>query len=163
MQRSLTALSILLLAFPAAAQVYRCDSDGVPTFSDRPCHPDAVEYQPEGGLSFIVPDAALPELAESAQAFIRQRREELAERRRPPTPPPRAATQPPAPTSTVLVPWPVYPYHGHRPKPHGPPAPSPRPPSDSRYSALNGPILGTRRDGRTLYAEDRNHRGDRRR
>lgn len=145
--RIAAAATLLLGASVGAEDVYRCDVDGVETFSDRPCGPDAHRHDEQGGISFIEPDENLPALAEAAQSFIRERRERLARRHR------RTATTPPAPVAsssaerdTIFVPWPVRPHRGkdRGRRPHR--SPPPVVADNDRYSPLNGPILGTRRE-----------------
>lgn len=148
--RSLAAITALLFALPAAAQIYRCETDGVAAFSDRPCGPDAIQHSGGYGVSFVTPDENLPALAESARAFIRKRRERLARERRP-APPYRAQSAAGQPaTRTVYVPWPVIDrkrHGGHRRDRQPLPSPAPgRGEDKGAFSPLSGPILGTRRD-----------------
>lgn len=150
-ERCLITIVALLFALPVGAQIYRCEADGVIAFSDRPCGPDPSVYSQAAGISFVTPDENLPAIAEATQAFIRARREQLArenesERRSQPAPTPVPAQQT---IHTVFLPWlhPGLPQHRHR-RGHDrlddtePPVVA----DNDRYSPLNGPILGTRRD-----------------
>jgi len=165
MVRGVVTTLALMLALPAGAQVYRCEVDGVVSFSDRPCGPDSALYTDGGGVSYVTPDENLPALAEAAQEFIRERRERIARRHA------ALLTAPdPGPTverrvETIYVPWAAPPATGHRwHRPRGKHDQETRRPviaGNDRYSPLNGPILGTqpetsmftgrngRRDGRT--------------
>lgn len=142
----MTSIALLATA-SASAQIYRCEVDGVVAFSDRPCGPDSAPYLSTSGVSFVTPDENLPALAEAAQEFIRQRREQLARRARAERPP--SALSPATPAASpqaVYVPWPVS-RHTRHPRPHpGKAGPPPVIAGNDRYSPLNGPILGTRRD-----------------
>lgn len=144
MLRCLPALAALMLALPAGAQIYRCEAAGSVVFSDRPCGPDARAHQPSSAVSYIEPDENLPAQAEAARVFIEQRRERLAQRshtnRRGPLAPAKEALAP----ETVYLPWPAR--HGHHPVRHPRAShPGAARSASERYSALNGPILGTRR------------------
>jgi len=168
-ERCMMATFALLFALPVNAQIYRCEVDGTIEFSDRPCSPDAAAYTQARGVSFVTPDENLPAIRQAAQAFIRERRERMAQS--------RAARQPPAPrraeaagtrTETVFVPWPSVHSRHHRKPPHrarpdhgnAPPAIA----GNDRYSPLNGPILGTRPESavfdprsRPKQRSDQNH------
>lgn len=145
--RVLVVALALLVTLPAAAEVYRCDIDGVVAFSDRPCGPDARRHSGGAGISFVTPDENLSALAEAARTFIRARRARLARRTRPAVPSsPRPGISPRPALQTVYLPWPVHgPAGPHRPGGDGPGTP-PEPADRDRYSPLDGPILGTRRD-----------------
>lgn len=147
------AAAALLVTLPVAAEIYRCDVDGTATFSDRPCGPDSAPHSGDRGvsLSFIQPDENLPALAEATRAFIRERREKMAQRR--PARQQAGASDAPAThprVETVFLPWRA------SSQPHGRQWTKPRPgqsgserpvvAGNDRYSPLNGPILGTRRD-----------------
>ncbi len=148
------AAAALLLTLPLAAEIYRCDIDGTATFSDRPCGPDSTPHSGGRGVSFIEPDENLPALAEAARAFIRERREQMAQRRTAR----KHAPSPPGPSrqarvETVYLPWIAgnvrYSGHGRQRRvPRREPGASERPvvAGNDRYSPLNGPILGTRRN-----------------
>lgn len=143
--RLMLAIVTLLVSVPVPAQIYRCQADGVVAFSDRPCGPDSAQYTSRNGVSFIQPDENLPALAEAAQAFIRERRERLARRERPERPTRTPGPAAPARAETVYIPWPVSRHSRHErhfEQPSGPPEIA----DSNRYSALSGPILGTRRD-----------------
>lgn len=144
---SLRTLFILLLISPAAvadARIYRCESGGVTEFSDRPCSEGARAFEAEP-VSVVVPDEGLPALAEANRRFIEERRRRLAEdrraRQRAPAPP--TIEVHPASRQTVFVPW-VLPDHRRVDRRVGPASPPAG--FEQRYSPLNGPILGTRRD-----------------
>lgn len=140
-----TLFILLLISSTADAddRIYRCESDNVIEFSDRPCseRASAFEAQP---VSVVVPDEGLPALAEANRRFIEQRRRRLVESRRERriTPTPTSVEVRPAPRQTVFLPW-VLPDH-HRVEPIESAPPPER--FQQRYSPLNGPILGTRRD-----------------
>lgn len=148
--RAIVAASLLSLALPGAAEVYRCEIDGVVTFSDRPCGEEATRHTEGGSVSFIAPDENLEAMGEAAQAYIRERREQLARRNKAPAASAAAPEQPPQRLKSAFGPWPVLSRlealergaldqrvgNGERPAN----------PSQERYSPLNGPILGTRRD-----------------
>ncbi|NBB91561.1 MAG: DUF4124 domain-containing protein [Gammaproteobacteria bacterium] len=143
---SLRTIGILLLISTSAvadARIYRCESGGVIEFSDRPCSEGARAFEAEP-VSVVVPDEGLPALAEANRRFIEERRRRLAEdrRRRPSAPSPTPIEIHPPPQQTVFIPW-VLPDHEriHRVEPGTPPEGF-----EQRYSPLNGPILGTRRD-----------------
>ena len=137
----------LVITLPAAAQIYRCQIDGTTAFSDRPCGPDSRPHSAGADISFVTPADNLSALGEAARAFIRQRRERQNDRASNFRPPGIVAIAPTAPArKTVYVPWPIHGHHrsdGHRDRPAVTP---PRPAAPERYSPLNGPILGTRRD-----------------
>jgi len=148
-QRKMMLAATLLLSMPVAAQIYRCEIDGVVTFSDRPCGVDSSVYAGASGVSFVVPDENLPAMAEAARAFIDQRRTELARTRNPVRPSPEArAVERGQMGHKLFLLWPS-PAHGYLyPSKRGRPEPSRAAPlvaDNDRYSPLNGPILGTRR------------------
>lgn len=103
-------LLVFTLAAPAAAQtIYRCESDGVVTFSDRPCAADAVAHAPTARLSVVAPADELDRIAESNRAFIEQRRARLAEARaRVAQTEARPQAREPAVPSLSPVWWPAY-------------------------------------------------------
>lgn len=107
---SATALLVFVLAAPAAAQtIYRCESDGVVTFSDRPCAVDAVSHVPAARLSIVAPADGLDRIAASNRAFIQQRRARLAEARaRAAQAEARPRAREPAVPSRSPVWWPAY-------------------------------------------------------
>lgn len=149
-----------LFALPAAAQIYRCETDGIVTFSDRPCGSNQTLHADAGGVSFVTPDENLPAIAEAAQAFIRERRERLSQRRRE-----RGQSVSPAAEPSnervekVYVPWPTLGSiedrnAGQRNRRNNEDA-WPGNFRDDRYSPLNGPILGTRADSAAFQRRDR--------
>lgn len=150
----------LLFTLPAAAEIYRCETDGVVAFSDRPCGSNQTLHDGGGGVSFIPPDENLPALAEAAQAFIRERRERIANRG---LPRPSSEASPPqssrARAETVYVPWPALAPvddrdsgdRGRRDNVDN----RPGNPGNDRYSPLNGPILGTRPDSAAFDRRNR--------
>lgn len=158
-------LVLALSSGASAGDVYRCDNNGVATFSDRPCGPHPNRHQSSGAISFIAPDDNLPAIADAAQAFIAQRRQALAERRRrqSSTPPAQRGTGPATPVErTVLVPWPV----PSRERPNSHPSRAAVPPElaetirrNRRYAPIGTSLSGSRRS-----APDRDHgQGKRRR
>lgn len=162
--RAIVAAALLSLALPCGAEVYRCEIDGVTTFSDRPCGERSTRHAESGNVSFIAPDENLPALGEAAQAFIRQRREQLARRNQPPEASPTDPGQAPRKrVETVYVPWPSSgPFDalgGQRVDQRVGNGKRPSNPGQERYSPLNGPILGTRRDS---AAFERRNNADRR-
>lgn len=141
--RILMACMLLGLSSAALGEVYRCEAGEVIEFSDRPCNGETALHEVERGISLVPADADLARLAEANKRFIEARRERLADRREQAAAEPQAgeaaeAAEPPV--HTVLIPF--------RPPRHGRPVPRPEPTPetarDRRYSALNGPILGTR-------------------
>jgi hypothetical protein len=71
------ALAIAFGWQPAAAQthpgrtLYRCTVGGVTTFSDRPCEPDAVPYEPDTSrVSTYTPPPASPATHSAAQPRV---------------------------------------------------------------------------------------------
>lgn len=168
--RSVIAAVLLPLALPCAAEVYRCEIDGVTTFSDRPCGESATRHVGGKGISFVTPDENLPALAEAAQAFIKERRERLARRNERPEAPPQASTQAPRErVETVYFPWPSRDMFDadRRQTPDQRVGNGVRPPNPAqeRYSPLNGPILGTSPDSAAFERRnaDRNRHANRRR
>lgn len=159
--RPASILAALLLFSTASAQIYQCEQDGAPVFSDRPCGEDARSYEPAAHVSYVVPDETLPALAESARAFIAERRSRLARLRRSAlNPPEEQRTGRPAQT-VIQTPWlnPHRAWHHRRHRYLS--ADAPDRPGSTRYSALNGPILGTR--GRAPYRVTLSGGGDRER
>lgn len=151
----------VLLALPAAAEVYRCETDGVIAFSDRPCGSNQTLHAGGKGISFVVPDESLPAIGEAAQAFIRERRERIANRSLPR--PSSEAPFPPQPfdgrAETVYVPWPALApvddrNFGNRDRRDNVDT-RPGNPGNDRYSPLNGPILGTRPNSAAFERRDR--------
>jgi|GEM_PF-2554761 len=140
-----SALLVVALALPglADAEIYRCQHQGVVEFSDLPCDHRAVVHDLPP-ISVVVPDPGLPQLAASSRAFIDARRASLADRkRRQPTPtPPAGVVEPRTEPQTVFVPWPVLPPRRADDRSRGIEQTWPT----QRYSALHGPILGTRRN-----------------
>jgi hypothetical protein len=118
---AVAAMLVFALAAPAAAQtIYRCESDGVVTFSDRPCAADAVSHAPTARLSVVAPADELDRIAESNRAFIEQRRARLAEARaRAAQAEPRSRAREPAVRSPSPVWWPAY-RNDAAPAPSGP-------------------------------------------
>lgn len=166
MVRGVATTLALVLALPLGAEVYRCEVDGVASFSDRPCGPDSALYTDAGAVSYIAPDENLPALAEAAQAFIRKRRERIARRN---TVQPAPQAQPGAverQVETVLVPWMASSAHGYRwhRKPGRNPGNFDRPTiaGNNRYSPLNGPILGTRPESAAFAGKNAPRDGRRR-
>jgi hypothetical protein len=153
-RRLLNALPLLMTALPAAAEVYRCEHDGLIEFSDRPCNGDSRPHEGGDRLSIIEPDPHLDQAAQRARELIRARRERLAERTRAPAP---AADAPEADRgieagTAVFFPygfWHRDPFADH----HRPQLPDRSRPvlPEPRYSPLSGPILGTDRSEGTLY------------
>lgn len=161
--RCTMATAALLFALPLYAQIYRCESGGTVAFSDRPCGPDSALHTPRGKVSYVAPDENLPAIAEATQAFLRERRARAAQRRAA-----RQADSSPAPGSThttvetVFLPWPSPSARHHRHlwdrTRHGD---DPAPPviaGNDRYSPLNGPILGTRRNSAAFNKRSRAER-----
>lgn len=165
-QQILLSAVSLLLTLPAAAEIYRCETDGVVAFSDRPCGSNQTLHDGGAGVSFVPPDENLPALAEAAQVFIRERRERIAKRG---LPRPSSEASPLRPSEaraeTVYIPWPALApvddrdsgNRGRRDNVDTRPAN----PGNDRYSPLNGPILGTRPnsaafDRRNRDRDDRN-------
>jgi hypothetical protein len=66
---NLTGL-LLLLSLPAAAEIYRCEVEGVVVFTDRPCHADAQPYRAKPGLSVVSAPDNLAEVAEQNRAWL---------------------------------------------------------------------------------------------
>jgi hypothetical protein len=163
MVRGVVTTLALMLALPAGAQVYRCEVDGVVSFSDRPCGPDSALYTDGGGVSYVTPDESLPALAEAAQEFIRERRERItrrdAARRKAPADPASTVERR---VETIYVPWATPPATGHRwHRPRGKHDREPRGPviaGNDRYSPLHGPLMGTQPE--TSMFTDRNGRRD---
>ncbi|RFF28630.1 MULTISPECIES: DUF4124 domain-containing protein [unclassified Wenzhouxiangella] len=164
--RIMIPAAFVLFALPAAAQIYRCESDGVVAFSDRPCGSNQTLHADGQGVSFVTPDENLSALAEATQAFLRERRERLArrERKRRPSAPPSARTANDQ-VEKVYVPWPIPQdiddrLSDQRNRRNEQDA-RPGNPGNDRYSPLNGPILGTRPNSAAFEA--RNRDPDRRR
>jgi hypothetical protein len=72
-------LAIIVGWQPVAAQthagrtLYRCTVGGVTTFSDRPCEPDAVPYEPDTSrVSTYTPPPANPATQSVAQPRVRR-------------------------------------------------------------------------------------------
>lgn len=158
----------LIMTLPATAEIYRCDIDGIATFSDRPCGPDSTPHAGGRGVSFIQPDENLPALAEAARAFIRERREQMAQRRTV-----RQHTESSAGVSTdprvetAYLPWASagLPHGRQWRTPRRGQVESKRPviAGKDRYSPLNGPILGTRHDSAAFEHAPRKPVGSRQR
>ncbi|HLS05857.1 MAG TPA: DUF4124 domain-containing protein [Wenzhouxiangella sp.] len=152
----IAAILVLLAPVATSAQVFRCSHEGVTVFSDQPCglNPEQVAYSEK--ISFIKPDENLPEQAEANRLFVQARQNELAERRR------RAKKQQERaqePHQTIIenhhVHWPPATgfwnrRHRHHYRHDGPQAPTQ---SKKDYSALNGPILGTRPESAAFSAQ----------
>lgn len=71
LRRSAVSLLALAVSFPAVAEVYRCERDGRPVFTDQPC-------AGQSPLALPPPTVVAPEDEEAARAFdarIRQGRE----------------------------------------------------------------------------------------
>lgn len=78
LKRSILALGpLLLVSLPLAAEIYRCEVEGVIVFSDRPCQASAQPYQ--AGRSISISGSA-EDLAES-QALNQAWLESEAQRR----------------------------------------------------------------------------------
>jgi hypothetical protein len=118
---SAAVLLVFALAAPSVAQtIYRCESDGVVTFSDRPCAADAVSHTPTARLSVVAPADELDRIAESNRAFIEQRRARLAEARaQAAQAEARSRAREPAVPSPSPVWWPAY-RNDAAPAPSGP-------------------------------------------
>lgn len=141
--RILIAWMLLGLCSPVLGEVYRCEADGVIEFSDRPCNSEAVRHKLERGISLVPADEDLARIAEANRRYIEALRERRASRRQAATAASRAGDSAEIgqlPVRTVLIPFRDH-RHG-RPTPDTEPTPVKNP--DQRYSALNGPILGTR-------------------
>lgn len=153
-------MALLLLGGSAAAEIYRCQQEGVVIFSDRPCQADAQPHRPVGMVSYIPAADDLEETARRNRAFLEQRRARLAEareRHRKADEANEAPSTPAAgygPNDRVLhVPYLI---DDRRRSPHGRrPAEAAQPPAagDQRFSALGGRLPGTRRD-----SDDRSRR-----
>lgn len=141
--RILIAWMLLGLCSPVLGEVYRCEADGVIEFSDRPCNSEAVRHKIVRGISLVPADEDLASIAEANRRYIEALRERRATRRQAAAAASRAdesAEIGQQPVPTILIPF-RHPRHG-RPNPGAEPTPVKAP--DQRYSALNGPILGTR-------------------
>ena len=74
-------LALALLPTLSAAQVYRCEIDGVTVFSDQPCDAAAVPVEIDGNLSVIPQTADIAEITRRNREYVDARRAEIAERR----------------------------------------------------------------------------------
>jgi hypothetical protein len=160
MTRILTVVVLIGFSPWLAAEIFRCDIDGVIVFSDAACQPGARPYQAQTGISIISQPADQALTRERNQQFIKERldrqaaarlaRVQRAQTSRTQSLPPAANQRGKAnPPGLLLVPYqiPNQPVHrrGHR---HGPPPDSPgQDQQQRRYSALSGPFPGTRRRG----------------
>lgn len=73
----LAAVTTVLLSAPAHAEIYRCVVDGVPKFSDKPCHAgDAPVAVPD---AIVVPSAPVKSLVEQHDARVQQYQKARAE------------------------------------------------------------------------------------
>jgi hypothetical protein len=141
--RILIAWMLLGLCSPALGEVYRCEADGVIEFSDRPCNGEAVRHNVVRGISLVPADEDLASIAEANRRYIEALRERRATRRQAAAAASRAdqsAEVGQQPVQAVLIPFRNH-RHG-RLTPVADPTPVKEP--NPRYSALNGPILGTR-------------------
>jgi hypothetical protein len=67
-------------ASAGAPALYRCTIGGVTTYSDRPCAPDAVQYEPDTSrTSTYSPPPAAPAPATPAKTAVPRRRPAAAE------------------------------------------------------------------------------------
>lgn len=145
-----------IMAAPVQADIYRCEIDGVIVFADSPCQDDARPYESRGGISVVEAPSNLAEIEAANQALIRHRLAQQAERAAAARQ--RAETPTPPPISRETSPWvPVFglPHHryDHRYDNRGRRHPPRRfaedePQREQRYSALSGPLPGTRRRDR---------------
>lgn len=134
---------LLGLCSPVLGEVYRCEADGVIEFSDRPCNSEAVRHSIVRGISLVPADEDLAKIAEANRRSIEALRERRATRRQSAAAASRtdeSAEIGQQPVQTILIPFRDH-RHG-RPNPGTGPTPVKAP--DQRYSALSGPILGTR-------------------
>ncbi|QOC21138.1 DUF4124 domain-containing protein [Wenzhouxiangella sp. AB-CW3] len=161
----LIALSTLLIASAANAEIYRCERDSQVVFSDQPCADQVEVHQPTSTISVIAPAGDLDQVAERNRAFIESRQaQRLAlqqarlEQRR------QAAAEPSQRTSeanrVLYVP------ERHLRRGPGPvrdrraarrDAPGEREIRERQarpFSALSGPFPGTQRDGRRSRVRD---------
>jgi hypothetical protein len=141
LSHALAAILLLAAAAPASAEIYRCESEGVIEFSDRPCSADNMPHHSERGISLVPADENLARIAADNQRFIESRREALAAQRQEQARRNREARAQVLPEAlqTVVLPVPARYYQRPRQKP-----PVEQPRREPRYSALSGPILGTR-------------------
>jgi len=151
--RVLACMSGLALMPPGlAGDVYRCQDGDSTVFSDRPCGADARRVN-GATISIIEPAGDLSQIAEENRRFIEQRRARLSLRsERWITPAPSQSTPVVQPSLVVFaLPW--TPYHDWPEQRRSARLPPKLRQQD--YSALNGPILGTRRGPNSPYGERR--------
>jgi len=145
-----------------AAEIYRCEVDGVIEFSDQPCQEDeTVPYRPSGSISVIAPSSDLEEIQQDNRNWMMAHRARQAEmnqaRLNRPGQAPVASGQEHAVRPWVNNPlwlWPHAQYRpGYRPHPVRPAVPVRQQP----YSALSGPFPGTRRRPDPVTQDDRSN------
>lgn len=73
-------LILLTVSFSVSAEIYRCEIDGVVTFSDVACQPDARPYRGKGGLSVVSSPEDLDRTRQLNQTFVRERLDRQAAR-----------------------------------------------------------------------------------
>lgn len=157
----IAAILALLAPMAASAQVYRCIHESVTVFSDQPCGLNSEQVSDSEKISFVEPDDNLPEQAAANRLFVQERQRRLAEQRRRTKQRQESteATQQ-AVVENHYVQWPPAtgfwnkrPRHDHR-------YAEPQAPAQSQkdYSALNGPMLGTRPESAAFSAQ-RNRSG----
>jgi hypothetical protein len=78
MKKTLTAMTVLLLAASAHAQVFQCVENGRKVFSDKPCGQDAkpLEVRPSSGR--VTPSS--PQSAGANEAAQKQSQDDLSKR-----------------------------------------------------------------------------------
>ncbi|MFU8830823.1 MAG: hypothetical protein ACNA7J_01590 [Wenzhouxiangella sp.] len=148
-QTAICALIFLAGSFSVSAEVYRCEIDGVVTFTDRACPADAQPYQPSAGLSVISAPSDLDRTRMLNQAFIRERLDHQAARDEARAVRSAQNAQRPAVKPAPIVALPFYGFHHELParrRSGRRPGQLDQAPGQQPFSALSGPFPGTRRD-----------------
>ncbi len=142
----IASCAILAWSQAQASPIYRCEIDGTVVFSDRPCSEDAKVHDSENLMSIVPPAGDIDQVAAANRAFIDQRRAEQATDRENRAAARRRA-EAEAERAEVRQIGPVLPWLGI-PVPVEPDVPEPPRESrdrDQNFSALSGPLPGTRR------------------